>query len=133
MPIIRWRPFEELEDIFENFSNGRNGWDLAADVSEDDDNVIVIMHTAGIDPDHVDIKVKEHHLYISGTRKHEEETKDQEFYRKEIRRGSFERIIPLPCTVDGSQAHAQMKDGVLKVLMPKHKGKEGNKISIKKG
>lgn len=133
MPIIKWRPFRDLDDMFDDFKQGNNGWDLAADVYENDQEVVVTMHTAGIDPDHIDIEVEDTHLHVSGTRKEEQESEDQEYYRKEIRRGSFERVIPLPCHVDGEEARAEMKDGVLKIMLPKHKAKEAsNKIKIHK-
>ncbi len=133
MAIIRWRPFHELEEMFEEGEPFRlNGWDLAADVSEDENNVFVEMNLPGIDPDNVDIDVEKNYLRISGSREEKEEKKDKHYFKKEIRRGSFERIISLPCAVMGDKAQAEVKDGILTVTLPKEKGKQPSKIQIKK-
>jgi HSP20 family protein len=47
------------------------------------------------------------------------EIKEKQFYKKEIRRGSFERIILLPCSVEDGQARAEFKDCILKIVLPK--------------
>lgn len=133
MSIIRWRPFEELEESFEDIEPFRaNGWDLAADVYEDKDKIVVEMHLPGIDPNKVDIDVDENYLRISGSREESEEKKEKNFFKKEIRRGSFERVIPLPCAVESEKAQAECKEGTLKIILPKKQGKQPSKIQIKK-
>ncbi len=133
MSIIRWRPFEDLEESFEDIEAFRaNGWDLAADVYEDQDKIVVEMHLPGIDPDKVNIDVDENYLRISGSREESEEKKEKNFFKKEIRRGSFERVIPLPCAVESEKAQAECKEGALKVILPKKQGKQPSKIQIKK-
>ena len=133
MSIIRWRPFEDLEESFEDIEAFRaNGWDLAADVYEDQDKIVVEMHLPGIDPDKVNIDVDENYLRISGSREESEEKKEKNFFKKEIRRGSFERGIPRPCAVESEKAQAECKEGALKVILPKKQGKQPSKIQIKK-
>lgn len=130
MAINRWKPFHELEEMFEGHSG--YSWDLAADVFEEDGDVIAKMHVPGIEPDNIDIEVEEDHLHVRGERKEEKKVEDKDYYKKEIRCGSFERIIPLPCHVNEEKTTAEYKDGVLTITMPKSRGaeKEGHRIKI---
>ena len=130
MAIIKWHPLNELEDIFEDFGNRHLWHDLAADVYEDNGNIVVEMHVPGIKLEDITIEVDENVLRVAGHRQEAEEKKDKNFYRKEIRRGSFERVISLPAAVDSAHANAEIKNGTLKVTLPKEKGKKPSKINI---
>ena len=119
MALIQWRPFP-----FDDFENFNRTFDLATDVYEENGNVVVEMHVPGINPDNVDISIENEHLHVTGYREEREETEDQEYYRKEIRTGSFERLIPLPTAVDESNTRARYRDGVLTISLPKQEEKE---------
>lgn len=127
MPIIRWRPFSELEHLFDN-----NSSDLAADVYEKDDMIYVEMHIPGLKPDEIDISVEDNHLRVSGSRKEKEEVSDRGYYYKEIRRGNFERVLTLPTAVDSTKASAEFSHGVLKIDLPKKIIGEPKKIKVNK-
>jgi len=132
MPFIRWKPFRELEELLEDFPFAHT-WDLAADVYEEDNNLVVEMHTPGIDPDRVEIEVEDNHVHIVGSRQEEQEVENKQYYRKEIKRGSFERIIALPYTVVAEDTVASFEEGVLKITLPKAvKEKKSNKIKVTK-
>lgn len=127
----KWKPFEDFfGDI--HLISSYNGSELAADVSEDDKTVYVSIHVAGIDPDKIDISVEDNVLHVSGEREEEKESADRHYIRKEIRRGSFERIISLPCAVDETKATAEIKDGVLRIAIPKKEESSRKKINIKR-
>jgi HSP20 family protein len=131
MAIIRWRPLGEIDKFFEELGGlGQTSRDLAADVYEDNGNVIVEMQMAGIDPDNVDINVEGDHLRVSGSREEEHETEDRNYYAKEIRRGSFERIIHLPVAVNPEQTKAEVTNGVLKITLPKLSKTQARKIKV---
>jgi HSP20 family protein len=130
MPIIRWRPFEkDLDKFFEQFHAWEQA-DLSIDVYEKNDNIIVEMALAGVNPDNVDISVEDTSIRISGTREEKEEVKDKNYYCKEIKRGSFDRLISLPATVVPEQARAEFKDGMLTIYLPKKKAAQANKIKV---
>jgi HSP20 family protein len=126
MALLQFKPLHEWEEL-ERLSR-----DLAVDVYENKENVIVKMHVPGIDPDKIDITVENEHLYVRGSREEEEETEDQHYYHREIRHGSFERVIPLPAAVDIKKTTADCKDGVLTVILPKQQKSESSKIKISK-
>jgi HSP20 family protein len=127
--LMQWDPFRDL----------LRGWDEdtfagdfipAANIYQDSDSVIAELDLPGIDPDKVDITVENDVLTVSGSREEKEETKKEDFYRREVRVGSFTRSMILPMTVKGDQAKADYKDGVLKVTLPKAEEMKPKKIKV---
>lgn len=138
MSIIRWEPFfKDLEKFFSEedlvpFLPTLRISEIAADVWEDEKNVYVDLALPGIDPEKVDIVVEDNFLKVSGTIEEKKEEKKETYYRKEIRRGAFKKIVPLPTKVTDSGASASYKDGILHVVLPKVKEEKVKKIKIQK-
>ena len=137
MPIIRWtpflEPFEEMDSLMKEFAPNRalSAFMPAVDVYQDKDNVMVETQLAGIDPEKVDISIENDILILKGESEKKSEVDEKNYYRKEIRRGSFYRSIPLPMHVIGEKASAQAKDGVLKIVIPKAPEAKPKMIKIK--
>jgi len=108
------------------------GFTPAVDMYEDKDNVIVETQLAGIDPEKVNIAIENDILTIKGESEKKSEVEDKNYYRKEIRRGSFYRSIPLPAHVSGDKAAAIAQDGVLKISIPKAPELKPQVIKIEK-
>src|SRR3989338_861608 len=98
MSIIKWRPmfdpFLDMDNYFESFVP-------ALDVYQDADNVIVETPLPGIDPSDVNISVENDVLTIEGSSEKKSEVDEKNYYRKEIRSGSFHRAVALPAAVNG--------------------------------
>ena len=103
----------------------------AIDMYEDKDSVIVETQLAGIDPNEVEISIENDVLSIKGESEKKSEVDDKNYYRKEIRRGSFYRSIHLPTHVLGDKAEAVAADGVLKITIPKREETKPRQIKIK--
>jgi HSP20 family protein len=127
MPIIRWRPIHELERLI----GEAQLQDLAVDIYDEKESIVVEMHIPGVQPDHVDISVEDDRLRVSGSREEDTEVGDRNYFHQEIRRGEFERYVSLPCPVISDQARAEVKGGVLFITLPKRKGAHVSKIQIK--
>lgn len=126
MRLVKWSPmmppmFQDFNDMFEDFAgNSMTGnFSPAVDVYEKDNQVIVETPLPGINPDNLKISIENDVLSIEGSSEKKSEVDDKNYYRKEVRYGSFHRAVALPCSVDGDQADAQYKDGLLKVMIPK--------------
>lgn len=139
MSLIKWEPFDEFDRFFRDVSfpaarMNTMGLDLACDVYEDGKNLVAEMNLPGLSEDDIDVEVEDNHLRISGKREEVQEKKEKSHYTKEIRRGSFERIIPLPDRVKSDNVEAEYEDGVLKVTMPKKEdgGEKRIKVKVKK-
>ncbi len=134
-PLFSWRPFGErfFDEDFPVATLPKFGWDLAVDIYEKNGNVIAEMNLPGIDPDKIDISVEDGYLTVSGSREEKEESKEEDYYSKEIKRGSFERTVKLSHAVKKDKADASYKDGVLKITIPKDEKKEGTvKVKVTK-
>ena len=133
MALVRFEPWREIERFFDDtpFVPANIGWDLAVDVYDQDNNVIAKMNLPGIDPNKLELSFEDAmHLKVSGAREETQETKDTNYYTKEIRHGSFERLIRLPTQVDQPATTADYADGVLTITMPKKKAAIIEKIKV---
>lgn len=134
MSLIKWEPFSEFDRLFDEraFSSlPKLGWDLAVDIYEEKGDVIAKMSLPGVKAEEVDIAIEGDTLTISGRREEEQETKDKDYYSKEIRRGSFSRTAALPTSVEADKATAKFEDGMLVVTMPAVKGAKDRAVNVK--
>ena len=81
--------------------------------------------------DDLSIEVKDNVLTLSGERKHEEETKKENFHRIERSYGKFSRSFALPDSVKVDKVKAHYKDGVLEISLPKVAEAKRKAIPIK--
>jgi len=141
MSLIKWTPFFSdnfgLDDLDKDLSNmlpavrgNQFGFTPAVDMYEDKDNIIVETQLAGINPDDVSISIENDVLCIKGESEKKSEVDEKNYYRKEIRRGSFFRSISLPARVDGDNAKAVAEGGVLKITIPKTSEVKSKTIKI---
>jgi len=128
MSLIKWTPFladspfEEMDKMMRDLSpeaTNQMGFSPAVDIYEDQNNVVIETQLAGIDPEKVDISIDNDVLTIKGEGEKKSEVDDKNYYRKEIRRGSFFRSVSVPTHVVGDKASAIAVDGVLKISVPK--------------
>ena len=139
--LIKWSPFfdgfEDADKMFSEFvpmvrRTDSAGFVPAIDMYEDKNNLIVETQLVGIDPEKVSIALENDVLTIKGESEKKSEVEDKNYYRKEIRRGSFFRSIALPAHVDGDQARAITADGILKISIPKKSESGAKTIKIEK-
>ena len=129
--VIRWSPFGEMDKIFEEGMWSGVDFTPAMDVYQDKDSVIVETSLSGIDPEKVDISIENDVLTVSGRKEEKSEVKREDYYRKEIREGSFSRSVILPMSVVGDKAEAAYDRGILKITLPKAEEVKPKKIAIK--
>lgn len=103
----------------------------ALDVFETEKDLVVKTPLAGVDSKDVDVSVKNGVLTIKGATKKEHEVDEKNYYRKEVRSGSFHRELTLPVEVDENKVSAEFDNGMLKVICPKAKQAETKKIEVK--
>lgn len=140
MSLIKWSPFlsdnyfEDMDKMISEFVptvSGIKGFMPAVDMYEDKDNIVVETQLAGIDPEKIDISIENDVLCIKGEGERKTEVDEKNYYRKEIRRGSFFRSIPLPNKVSGDEATAVAEGGILKISIPKAPETKPKTIKIK--
>lgn len=104
--------------------------ELAIDVYQDKDNVIVKSTIAGVEPEDLDITVSSgNEVTISGERKQGQEVAEDDYFFQECYWGAFSRTFTLPVEVDMNNVTADIKDGVLTVTLPKA-GRRTKKVKV---
>jgi HSP20 family protein len=144
--LVRWDPFAEfsslrraMDRLFEDYAPTRSGRGEGAeltfpvDLSETENEVIVKAVLPGIKPEDVDLTVNEGVLTVRGESRSETTEEKENFYRREIRYGSFARSLPLPTRVKQEEAEAEFKDGILTIHLPKAEEARPKTIKIKGG
>lgn len=120
---------EETEDAPEEASE--DGGQLALDVYQDKDNIIVKSTIAGVKPEDLDISISSNAVTVRGERKFEEEIKDEDYYLQECYWGKFSRSTNLPVEIDVERAEADLQDGILTLILPKAARSKTKKVRVK--
>jgi HSP20 family protein len=146
MAIVRFEPLRDLIQLQQRMSrlfddSHREGaesddwalggsWAPPVDIYEQDGNIVLKAEVAGVDPQDVDVRVENNVLTLRGERKFTEEAKRDSYHRVERSYGSFSRSFTLPTVVDTEKIKAEVKDGVLRVTLPKKEEAKPRQIQI---
>src|SRR3989344_3467696 len=105
--------------------------ELAVDVYQTPDAIVVKALIAGVHPTSVDISLTREMLTISGSRQDEREVDEEHYFQRELYWGSFSRTILLPEEVDADAAEASERHGILMIRLPKINRKRETKLKVK--
>lgn len=103
---------------------------LAVDVYETDDELVIKARTAGVNKDDLDVSISEGILTISGTLSSGDDVEANNWHIQECYWGEFSRTLALPVPVKEDEAKAALKDGILSVSFPKVQQEIAKKIQI---
>ncbi len=135
-----WQLRQGMEEAFENLLGENNPFHPGAeiipeiDISETDNVIQVLADLPGYTPGEVDIEINDHYLTFSGSHEEDDETKEEDgvkYHRIERRAGRFSRTVALPCSVKQDDVHAELKDGVLTISLPKAEEACCRKVIVK--
>jgi HSP20 family protein len=107
------------------------GGELAVDVYQTPDAIVVKALVAGVHPNSVDIALTREMLTISGQRQDEREVDEENYFQRELYWGSFSRTILLPEEIDVDMAEATEKHGILMIRLPKINKKRETKLKVR--
>lgn len=147
MSMIRWNPFDELASLRESMDKlfddllttrrpGRRAeiapmvWQPAIEAYETDHEVVIRAELPGIDPKDVEISVSGDSLSIKGSSRAEQEEKHRNYHRRELRYGAFVRSLTLPGGVQGDQAKATYRSGILEIRVPKSERAKPKNVKV---
>ena len=145
MQLTTWNPFVELDQIQQRLNRLFLDRPLktadepfadfmpAVDISETDTDFIVKADLPEVKREDIKVHVEEGMLAIEGERKQEKEEKGKRFHKIEREYGKFVRRFALPTEVDADKVHAEFKDGVLNVVLPKAPVTKPKMIDVKVG
>ncbi|MDQ3018366.1 MAG: Hsp20/alpha crystallin family protein [bacterium] len=104
---------------------------LNIDMYQTKDNVIIKSTIAGVRPDDIDITVANDMVTIKGTRQREENISQDDYFYQECYWGSFSRSVIVPVDIDSEEIEADLKDGILTVIIPKAAKAKTKKVKVK--
>jgi HSP20 family protein len=103
---------------------------LAVDVYETKDKLVVKARTAGVNKNELDVSISDNTLSIRGTLSAGNEDEVENYFVQECYWGEFSRSIALPVPVKEEEIEAMLKDGVLTISFAKVKQDTVKKIQI---
>jgi len=118
------------ETIVEEISDEPDG-ELALDVYQTPMAFIVESAIAGVNPDDIELSITPESVSIKGKREKIEKIKTENYIHQECFWGSFSRTIILPQEIDADKAQASLKNGVLKITLPKLNRNKAKKVKVK--
>lgn len=145
MNIVRYNPFRELRGLQDEMnrifssvapvSGDREelfggAWSPRVDIFENKDSLVLEAELPGLKRDEFELSFENNVLTLSGERKFEKRTDEDNYHRVERAYGSFARSFTLPQTVTAEGAKAEFSNGILHVSLPKREETKARKIEI---
>ena len=132
-PVVEDVPQEEGEPVEDEWvDTDEFPGQLAVDVYETADKLVVKARTAGISKSDLDVSISDNILTISGVLSGGADEQTTRWHIQECYWGEFSRTIALPVQVreDENSVKAELKDGVLTIMFEKEKTEAPKKIEI---
>jgi len=105
--------------------------ELAVDVYQTPDSIIVKAMIAGVKPDDLDVSISRDMVTLRGKRGEDREVFGDDYFFRELYWGSFSRTILLPEEVEPEEAEATEKNGLLTIRLPKIDKKKIAKLKVR--
>ena len=119
-------PKENNEEWLNDFEGQLN-----IDMYQTKDNVILKSTIAGVRPEDIDLTVANDMVTVKGSRKKEENIAQDDYFYQECYWGNFSRSVIIPVDIDSEEIEADLKDGILTVVIPKAAKAKTKKVKVK--
>jgi HSP20 family protein len=130
--LLRFDPFREMPRLFNyNYNIPEIAFAPAFEVKETKDAFIFKADIPGVKENDLEVNVTGERLVISGKREEEKKEENETVYTWERSYGAFTRSFMLPQGVDTAHARAELKEGVLSLVLPKLPEVQPKKIAVK--
>lgn len=110
---------EESNEEFLSGDSKQEEGQLALDVFQTADEIIIVAPVAGVTLDDISINITDDVLTVSGNRSFQFKAESADYFTQECFWGKFSRSIILPEGIDASRVSASFKNGILTVRIPK--------------
>jgi HSP20 family protein len=140
-PLLEWDPFRRMRELtswdpfaeVSAMTSQPSGYWPAFDVRETESAIVIRADLPGIKQEDLDITLTGDRLTIRGKRELEQEVKGDTYYVYERGYGNFTRSFTLPQGVRADEASADLKDGVLSLVVPKRPEAQAKTIPVTAG
>jgi len=121
---------EEKKEKWASFGKDQEG-QLAIDVYQTDEFLVLQSAIAGVKPDSLDIVIEGDMVSIKGNREKPEEDSQRNYFYQECFWGPFSRQIILSVEIDPARAEALLKEGILTIRMPRIERDKKRKLVVR--
>ncbi|MGB8411667.1 MAG: Hsp20/alpha crystallin family protein [Candidatus Binatus sp.] len=140
--LLPWRPFRELERmarrwespfprLFEDFEdNYDEEFTPAVESYVKNGNLVVRADVPGLELKDLDVSIIGNVLCVKGERRSEQGVKKEDYLRREVSYGAFERRMTLPEGAAADKIKAGFKNGVIEITVPLAKETVAKKVPI---
>lgn len=129
--LLDWDPFREMAPYVPEAPAVM--FAPSFDVKETNEAYVFKADMPGVKEADLEIMVTGNRLGISGKREAEREEKGERFYTYERSFGRFTRSFTLPDGADLEKISAELKEGVLTILLPKKPELQPKKVEVNAG
>ncbi len=136
-----WNPWNdlstlhrEMDRLFGDFAGWRGpdtGEFPAVNIWTNEDQALLTAEIPGIDPDALEITVKDNAVTIKGNRELDEVKEGETRLRQERGGGAFSRTFTLPFKLNADQVQAAYNRGVLELTLPRAEADKPKRITVK--
>lgn len=127
--VMRWDPLRDL-DTWPSPLGGTDVFSPRFDVKETRDGYLFRADLPGVKEEDVEISMTGSRLVVSGRREQERHEEGDRYFAAECSYGSFSRAFTLPDGCDAEHVSAELKDGVLRITVPKKPEVQPRRISV---
>ena len=126
------KEIQEKETAQVERTRSRNVYTPDVDILEKDDSIIVFADMPGVDESSVDITLEKDVLSIYARVESEAPEKHQ-LLHTEYGVGDYQRSFTISNEIDRDKIEARVKNGVLRLVLPKAKAAQTKKIAVQAG
>lgn len=116
--LMGWDPFREISPFVPQMQM-QPAFNPSFEIKETKDDYQFKADVPGVKESDLEVSVTGNRLTVAGKREAEKEEKNDTYYTYERTYGDFMRSFTLPDGVDTSGIHADLKDGVLTLVVKK--------------
>jgi len=134
--FTRWDPLRDLlalhEQLGQLVGTDAPGWTPSVDLYETPGEFVLTAELPGLTRDEIDIHAEDYRIVIRGARAPGpgREIPCEQYHRVERGHGQFSRAFALPEPIEVESVSADLKDGVLTVIVPKAVGRPTRRVSV---
>ncbi|MCF8044949.1 MAG: Hsp20/alpha crystallin family protein [Desulfarculaceae bacterium] len=140
MSLVRYNPMNEIHPFHNTlgrlfnepfFTDERTNWQPAVDIQKKNGKMLINAELPGVNKDDISIDLDGNVLTLKGEKKDEKEVNEENVYRRESFRGTFQRSFTVNENVNPDDINAHFKDGVLKIEIPHTEEENRRQIEVK--
>lgn len=102
----------------------------SVDILNRENDILIKAELPGVDKKDINISIANNAVTLEASMSKEEKEEKAEYYRREICRGSYRRVIELPEAVKENEAKATFQNGVLELTIPKQEKTKRSTIKV---